>query len=953
MYWGTAGKGYSNGAGGMYDYNYIKTSTTRLGTGETGLETYGNEIVINGNGSSSMLSFPVFSSGIMYYPDGTYVTYSQTPTTSIATGLWGLPFDVGSLSGSGNVTQYPYATGNTLELSGSSTGTIMSSQLSWNAPFPFSIGGNLYPIDATSTPHEFRAQMTGLTTDGGAYSIFGGGIISSYTNRALGSLYGIAIDPANRGLVWSGSYTGSYDPAGATWASSGTMTPIVMNASLAMPASSLSSNLDYGFIQGSMWSSFPGAIGGFGDENGWGQTLSIRGQPWGVYQTIFGIYSSYYNPSSATSFQSVFSGWGEFGSHQMNSGVWRKNTGFYIANTPNGLNTPITPGSGKTTGMVTGTFWTYTGMGTISGTVLGAYVNNTHYGNTSGYWQKTQDFSFAGAIDRAGGRRLTAWTEGSYSYVDGTFSYRYANDAQIGMTTYSNTATQQMVTRSYKPSLYSDYSAYAQRDWQYNQEIGQNVMTAYYTGEYAMDISNIRYLAPPGYISSVGPSSNYSFYYGGGTPEGSTGIMGGSGNLWAATAASPVPIYFGGEYGTSYPTDRLPYLYVAKIASYNPYLDNGTTAIGGAYSGTITAIIDQASGNVESGRISLLSINNGMAGIIRGGFFGSANSYAGSWQGTGTMYPVDIMPTSIAPENLSANIRTLIYQLASPNSTITTTNSGFWNGSSWSGSISTTNVDLRSIWINSMGWGITRTMLGGTYSGTPENTWRSVFEWENTTGGGGTYELIGRGLSGSTWSGNRFYGSMGGYRGWISATDAGVNISFSNLAGTFNPSVTTWQAVGTGMWMNLNQFFALQGTASGQETLQKLNIPCVEVGSINMTGSGNGFSSLTLNNTKFFSNAGGGVPMLWATNNITGSYTSIPATAGATTVSGGGVGATIVMRHWDATNNKWLAAVDGSGTLSGSYTGSVVIKGAAAGGISPTSGSTGNVTGVAGGMARK
>ena len=95
--------------------------------------------------------------------------------------------------------------------------------------------------------------------------------------------------------------------------------------------------------------------------------------------------------------------------------------------------------------------------------------------------------------------------------------------------------------------------------------------------------------------------------------------------------------------------------------------------------------------------------------------------------------------------------------------------------------------------------------------------------------------------------------------------------------------------------------------------------------------------------------------MIWASNNVTGTYASVPVAGGATPLTGSGLTANVVMKQFDTTNNKWLAGVgNGTGNLSGvSYTGSVNFRGAAAGNIVPSTSTTGTVNGVAGGIAKK
>ncbi|HQK46097.1 MAG TPA: hypothetical protein PLP52_04015, partial [Syntrophorhabdaceae bacterium] len=128
------------------------------------------------------------------------------------------------------------------------------------------------------------------------------------------------------------------------------------------------------------------------------------------------------------------------------------------------------------------------------------------------------------------------------------------------------------------------------------------------------------------------------------------------------------------------------------------------------------------------------------------------------------------------------------------------------------------------------------------------------------------------------------------------------------------------------------------------------NIPCVEVGSATLTGSGNNFDSLAMNNVKFFATSQTQAPVLWATNSVTGSYSAPPALNQAIGLGGNGLYANFTFRQWNTAGDnagKWLATVNGSGTLSSN---SIQFYGASAG--TGATASSGTIIGTAAGVAR-
>jgi hypothetical protein len=432
---------------------------------------------------------------------------------------------------------------------------------------------------------------------------------------------------------------------------------------------------------------------------------------------------------------------------------------------------------------------------------------------------------------------------------------------------------------------------------------------------------------------------------------GAAGILGGTTNLWAATQASPAPIYLGGRYRPDCADCQLPEYFIARVLSYNPSNATYTTAIGGAYYGEITSIMDNTpTHKVENGMVNLLYIDqNRNAGIITGSYTGSAYGKEEAWTGEGTMYPVPIVSgIGISPENLYNNITIVRYDnLRGASYLYTIPSSGFEAGGTFD--VKTIGA-IRAEYITGQYWGIKWMKFGGTYAGATSDAWRVAWEWTRVdyTSSPIMVELQGNSTRGTKWSDGRLEGTVYGYKGSF----GGVNLSTGRLAGTFDPNVFTWQAQAMGSWMDVNTFLTMQATAAGQDALGKLNYPCVQVGTATLSGSVSGVYSVSLNNVKFFSNSAGAAPALWATNNVTGSYTALNTTT-AVPLSGSGLTADFKMITYTTTNNKvWLGRVyNGSGTLSGgSYAGTVVFGGAAAGTINTTAKT---FSGVAGGTARK
>jgi hypothetical protein len=970
-----------------YRYHYIQTDPGRRGYGSYEIKTTGYETVMTDGGVINTHRYKE-STGTEYEPDWTKIIHTDNPVTHIISNTTLPIFDVTTLSNpplgyqmtlNSNIQEYWT---NTPEKNGTLTGSLIGTENPWDGPVPFTLNADLLPDHnlLTTGPNLFGAEVksyndkdnTNTTYDGGAYAggIFGvGGFNADNVGSTGGGVYLVYIGPDNRAGVLEGGYNGSLDGVANKISASGTIAPIVFNNSITgVTPLTLMSNLDYGFIGGDFRGNFGTWYSGI-NGGGWGQTLSILGQTWGIFGINFGVYSWFSNPDSSTAYQGRATGWAEFGSYKDNNNTWQKNTGFFIAGVNNGTATPVVATGGKLDGDMDGTFYTYTMMGNITGNIYGSYhdgiASPSWLAEAAGYWYKTQHFDFAGRVDHGGSTRYAYMQSGSYNYLDGSYyNYSYLKDAQIGHTQlYWNadgTNTQRNYSTSPGGNSQYDESKYSVSDGTMTPASISFISSD--SGPYGSDISTIKDLRPDGFSASGGPNDSYEFL---GTNDTSTSndvaIMGGVGNLWSATQSAPVPVYFAGQYTSEDKNDQLPYLYSARVTSYNPYLDNYTSALGGAYTGIIASIMNQQHGvagdTVEKGMIGLVYINGGNAGIITGDFTGKVMPGDEAWEATGTAYPIEIVQgIGIAPENLTANIQTVMYNIT-PSIPLDPSRNIFVDaGGAPIGIITTKDEQSRSVYINGQDWGIKFVRLGGTYSGTTSDVWNTFTTWQYTSTS--FSEIMGRGIHGTKWSGDRIEGRSVGYRGWISAADYGVMIASGKIEGTFNPAVNTWQAIGLSAYFGVDQFLAMQATVAGVDALTKLNIPCVEVGTATLTGSGNGFDALSINNARFFSTTGSGTPMLWAAggvNGVTGTYSSTPSVNVAIPLSGSGLSADFVPVSWDTGNNKWLASVrNGTGNLSGgSYNGPVKFGGAAAGNIIQTSPTTGSINGLAGGAASK
>jgi len=262
------------------------------------------------------------------------------------------------------------------------------------------------------------------------------------------------------------------------------------------------------------------------------------------------------------------------------------------------------------------------------------------------------------------------------------------------------------------------------------------------------------------------------------------------------------------------------------------------------------------------------------------------------------------------------------------------------------GTITVVDSEGASTDIVGQDWGLWRTMLGGTYLETSSNTWAldlSGYDQDSTN--------IWIEVDGTQWSTEEIAGQVAG--AWVDLQNAMTGVMGGEAIGTFNPTENTWQAVAAGSWLETSRFLGMAAIRYDEETatftfnttgteltdaqnhlLNNLNIPCIEVGRTDLTGT-NGNINVTMNDVTFFAYSTNDSPRIWATHDVNGGYQTLPAPAETVTLSGTGFdnSVTFTVDNFTETTlgsntGTWAAGVTGSGTVN-SY--DITIDGGAAG----------------------
>ncbi len=426
-------------------------------------------------------------------------------------------------------------------------------------------------------------------------------------------------------------------------------------------------------------------------------------------------------------------------------------------------------------------------------------------------------------------------------------------------------------------------------------------------------------------------NTNLIYYDGSLTDDGSLdGMMMGIGTLWTATQANPIPSVLFGDYVEG--TIPEGHIWATEVFSYNYLNETFTTYDGGAYEGYLVGFVDPSYA-LEARFIGIYIDPEGRAGFLKGNFTGEAiPSPTNLFAAEGSMFPVQIYDSiGISPSNLHSSIQTL-----------TPLSVGGGGSFEEGGNITVDNYvsEHYSLYTPNREVAIWKNLLFGSYSSPTGN-------WTLSTGANDWGSYYSGTLSTGSWSvSNQIIGTTYGYGADIST--AKTWISIGEILGTYENS-NLWQAVQIGLNLETRKFLEMAGKIPGTpniSALQAMNIPCVEVGRTTLSGNGNNFTTLSMNDVIFFASNALAKPTIWATGSVTGTYDAPPTIGTAINLSAGGFSADFKFWGWNTSNGKWIATVDGG---TGGFNGSTSFWGASAG-TGATSGS-GSITGTASGVA--
>lgn len=827
------------------------------------------------------------------------------------------------------------------------------------------IGSYLPYLNDYTKPTIFTTQLSGKfystsVEDGntnGAYEGTMGGFLADDVRGVQIGMRGVYIGPDNNTAgVLRGSYAGSLYKDLGMWDAEGTLSATVMNSNFENnPAGVTKDNLSSKIVYGAILSEMSGHFTSDGSPVSGsiiasmttsGATRSIKGQDWGILNST--IWTGGYGVPSST----LYTNWsarvgagGQFGEYQDSSSAWQPDTGTLLMS----INGTFTDGVVKSseTGTV-GEFMTMTKMGTISDAgVLGIYTPeivspDTLYswqGVMGGVWKTTEYLKFASSFGGSA-RRFAVQNYGDYSGGSKNYHYYYYTDTNSGDITFYNGINTTTTKRRYEPDS-GPFSIKMWEEFTYDTTTKVVDPDSYQSGTYTtLDDRVFTDLA----VAKGYPGTPTLGTWSGFTENGSiSAIMGGAGDLWSAASTSQAAVNFLGDYKWWY---GKPSIFGTDIVSYNVKNATDTTLDGkGAYAGYIGG--REIDGAIDGRIYAIYIADTTAAGILKGTFTGIAYQDIEMWEGTGGMYPVYLMNVAIPYTSLRDYIYTNSF-VSSGN--VFFTLNGYQMGEEYNRPFVYEGKGSTFYSAGEGSWGVWQSGVGGKYTDIPVgDSWSAFLEFTDST------RIMGQEITGTKWSSNKIAGTTIGYGADITPTTPVTWVSVGEVMGTFNPTLSTFQAVNMGVSIETNTFLALAATADGRTQLQKLNVPCVEVGNASLTGSGNNMT-VAMNNVIFFSNSAGAVPKIWATGGVSGSYTATPSMGVPVALAGSGLSANFNVQQWNTNTsvNKWLATVtNGAGTLSGgSYSGSVTFKGVAAGSITPGISTSGTFSGTAAGVAK-
>lgn len=241
----------------------------------------------------------------------------------------------------------------------------------------------------------------------------------------------------------------------------------------------------------------------------------------------------------------------------------------------------------------------------------------------------------------------------------------------------------------------------------------------------------------------------------------------------------------------------------------------------------------------------------------------------------------------------------------------------------------------------SVPWGITSRLSGGTYAeGNPPSAgaqWNMIEPLSESGQSLWKTEVTGR-------YGDRFEASIAGASIHFGSESAWVSVMGGKMAGLFDPSASTWQAVALSVGIRVPEFMekinSMTTDRQRRAFYEATNIPCFEVGRVDLRGQSSGWPDSGINllqsetdpnprlgilDTTFFAPTAGGRPQIWASGNIRGEFTGWPVdesvsltgyAPGGSTPLTPGISATFTMQKLTDITKNWGATItNGSGTV--------------------------------------
>jgi len=253
--------------------------------------------------------------------------------------------------------------------------------------------------------------------------------------------------------------------------------------------------------------------------------------------------------------------------------------------------------------------------------------------------------------------------------------------------------------------------------------------------------------------------------------------------------------------------------------------------------------------------------------------------------------------------------------------------------------------------------------MNGTYQGKPFDNWYLQLSDEISDPDVRRWVEV----NGTKWSDDTIAATVAG--AWVEWKEAITGVAGGRLSGTFDPLETTWQAAANGAMIETTHFLQYASTSAGKSKLAQLDIPYVQIGKADLTGSKNfgndGTMSVTMHDVSFFAYSTGAAPRIWATGNVTGDYTGSPQVGwvvnnlkGENYQNAHNLHADFTLQRWDTGAHKWGAIIDkGHGQVGGH---NIQFNGGAAGTItssqneiqSVSPGTVGTFNGTGAGVAR-